>query len=105
MKVIVSHAEDNWRYWLKLEGQRVFSGKTREAAPIDLRKIKWSPASLKQIQKVQAGLYEKLIRAKFELERHLTAEDDERARDEAATGGSARGGAPFSLAWSDADKD
>ena len=94
MQVIVSHAEDNWRYWLKLEGHRVFSGKTRETAPIDLRKIKWRPSSLKKIQKVQGGLYDKLVRAKFELERHFLNEGGERLVGESA---------PLTLAWSDLD--
>lgn len=94
MQVIVSHAEDKWRYWLKLEGRRVFSGKTREIAPIDLRKIKWSPSSLKKVQKTQAGLYDKLVRAKTELERHFLVDDSERMAGERS---------PLTLAWSDLD--
>ncbi|OGC82748.1 MAG: hypothetical protein A2788_02495 [Candidatus Abawacabacteria bacterium RIFCSPHIGHO2_01_FULL_46_8] len=67
MRVIVSHAEDSWRYWLKLEDQRIFSSKTREEEPIDLRRIKWTPSSLHKIQRFHTGLYEKLVKAKSEL--------------------------------------
>lgn len=74
MRVIVSQTENRWRYWLKLEDQQIFSSKTPENEPLDLRKIKWIHSSVKKIQKTHNGLYEKLVEARRELDGHTRQE-------------------------------